>query len=69
MCGGCGEVRFCDRELQRIVWPFHEGYCDKEPVYISVEDRVALMPAKACPADLAALEEIDKQKQQQGRWL
>jgi hypothetical protein len=28
-CAGCGDVWFCNREHQKMVWSFHKGYCKK----------------------------------------
>ncbi|KAJ4316458.1 hypothetical protein N0V94_005449 [Neodidymelliopsis sp. IMI 364377] len=52
-CGGCGEVWFCDRKHQKNVWPFHKGYCNKEPIGISVKDMEAIMESRQCPEDRA----------------
>jgi hypothetical protein len=28
-CGGCGDVWFCNKKHQKMMWSFHKGYCNK----------------------------------------
>ena len=28
-CTGCGDVWFCNKEHQKMMWSFHKGYCNK----------------------------------------